>query len=36
MKKGKLVLLKYSLMVQTKRNQEEVVVYKICFNGKTK
>ena len=23
-------------MVQTKRNEEQVVVNKICFNGKTK
>ena len=35
-KKWKLVLLKYNLMVQTKRNQEKVVVTKICFYAKTK
>ena len=35
-KKCKLLLLKYSTMVQTKSNQEKVVVTKICFYGKTK
>ena len=34
--KYKLLLLKCSLMVQTKGNQEKVVVTKICFYGKTK
>ena len=33
--KVKLHLLKCSLMVQTKRNQEKVVVTKICYYGKT-
>ena len=31
--KCKLLLLKCSLVVQTKRNQEKVVVTKICFYG---
>ena len=35
-KKCKLLLLKCSLIVQTKRKQEKVVVTKICFYGKTK
>ena len=34
--KCKLLLLKCSLMVQTKRNQEKVVVTKICFYGSAK
>ena len=34
--KCKLLLWKCSLMVQTKRNQETVVVTKVCFYGKTK
>ena len=34
--KYKLLLLECSLMVQTKRNQEKVVVTKICFYGKIK
>ena len=32
--KCKLLLLKCSLMVETKRNQEKMVVTKICFYGK--
>ena len=36
MKNESLVLLKYNLMVQTKRNQEKVVVTKICFYGSAK
>ena len=35
-KTAKLLLLKCSLMVQTKRNQEKVVVTKICFYGYAK
>ena len=35
-KKCKLLLVKCSFMVQTKRNREKVVVTKICFNGYTK
>ena len=35
-KNCKLLLLKCSLMVQTKRNQEKVVVTKICFYGSAK
>ena len=35
-KKCKLILLKSSLMVMTRKNQEKVVVTKICFYGKTK
>ena len=35
-KKYKLLLLKCSLIVQSKRNQEKVVVTKICFYGETK
>ena len=35
-KKCMLLLLKCSLMVQTKRNQEKVVVTKICFYGSAK
>ena len=34
--KCELLLLKCSLMVQTKRNQEKVVVIKICFYGSAK
>ena len=34
--KCKLLLLKSSLMVQTKRNQEKVVVINLPFYGKTK
>ena len=34
--KCKLLLLKCSLTVKTKRNEEKVVVTKICFHGKTK
>ena len=34
--KCKLLLLKCSLMVQKKRNQEKVVVTKICFYGSDK
>ena len=36
MKNVKLLVLKCSLMVQTKRNQEKVVVTKICFYGSAK
>ena len=36
MKNCKLLLLKCSLMVQTKRNQEKVVVTEICFYGSAK
>ena len=35
-RKCKLPLLKCSLMVHTKRNQEKMVVTKMCFCGKTK
>ena len=34
--KCKLLLLKFSLMVQTKRNQEKVVITKICLYGSAK
>ena len=34
--KCKLLLLKWNLMVQTKRNQEKVVVTKICFYDSAK
>ena len=34
--KCKLLLLKCTLMVKTERNQEKVVVTKICFYGSTK
>ena len=36
MKNVKLLVLKCSVMVQTKRNQEKVVVTKICFYDSTK
>ena len=34
--KCKLLLVKCSFMVQTKKNQEKLVVNKICIYGKTK